>query len=147
MAHGTFTQDGFFFYETDFKALNNSGVEGHVLALVDEHTQSVTFDIKALGLVPNQPHAQHVHGFEDDSDSKTPSVKQDADTDGFVELAEGATTYGPVQLNLTTQPGDPMQLTGMGAAFPTADANGMLSYRQTFSFAELGMQLVENRLP
>jgi hypothetical protein len=28
----------------------------------------------------------------------------------------------------------------MGAAFPMADADGMLSYRQTFSFAELGMQ-------
>ncbi|HEV7265300.1 MAG TPA: hypothetical protein VGN83_10315, partial [Falsiroseomonas sp.] len=31
------------------------------------------------------------------------------------------------------------QLTGMGATFPTADADGMISYRQTFSFADLGM--------
>jgi hypothetical protein len=80
-----------------------------------------------------------VHGFEDDRDSTTPTLEQDTDTDGLVELAEGAPTYGPVQLNLTTQPGDAMQLTGMGAAFRTADANGMLSYRQTFSFADLGM--------
>jgi hypothetical protein len=84
-------------------------------------------------------HAQHVHGFEDNSDSKTPNVEQDTDTDGFVELAEGVPAYGPVQLNLTTQPGDAAQLTGMGATFPTADADGMLSYQQTFSFAELGM--------
>jgi hypothetical protein len=139
MAHDTFTRDGFFFYETDFKALNNSGVEGRVLAFVDEHAQSVTFDMKAIGLVPNQVHPQHVHGFPDDRDSKTPTIEQDADTDGFIELTEGATTYGPIQLNLTTQSGDASQLTGMGATFPTADADGMISYRQTFSFADLGM--------
>jgi hypothetical protein len=66
-------------------------------------------------------HAQHVHGFEDNSDSKTPNVEQDTDTDGFVELAEGVPAYGPVQLNLTTQPGDAPQLTGMGEA---SESNG-----------------------
>jgi hypothetical protein len=110
-----------------------------VLAMVDHHAQSVTFDIKAMGLVPNQVHPQHVHGFGDDRDTTTPTLEQDTDTDGLVELAEGVPTYGPVQLNLTTQPGDAMQLMGMGAAFPTADTDGMLSYRQTFSFADLGM--------
>jgi hypothetical protein len=135
-----FLNKGFGLYETSFIALNNSGVEGRVLAAVDEDAKSVTFDIKAMGLVPDQVHPQHVHGFPDDADSKTPNIKQDEDYDGFVELAEGAATYGPVQLNLTTQPGDAAQLTGMGAAFPMADADGMLSYRQTFSFAELGME-------
>jgi hypothetical protein len=69
----------------------------------------------------------------------TPGIARDADGDGFVELAEGLPAYGPVQLNLTTMPMEAGQLTGMGAAFPVADADGVLTYRQSFSFADLGM--------
>ncbi len=140
MAHTIFTQAGMSFYHADFTTLNNSGVIGRVLAFVDENTQKVTFDIKAVGIEAGQVHPAHVHGFADDRKAMTPNLAFDTDKDGFVELAEGVPAYGPVQLNLTTQPGDGMQLTGMGAAFPTADANGMLSYRQTFSFADLGME-------
>ena len=140
MAHATFTQAGMSFYHADFTTLNNSGATGRVLAFVDQNAQEVTFDIRAIGMEAGKVHAAHVHGFADDSEAMTPTITRDTDTDGFVELAEGVPSYGPVQLNLTTQPGDAMQLTGMGAAFPTADANGVLSYKQTFSFAELGME-------
>jgi len=140
MAHTTFTQAGMSFYHADFTTLNNSGATGRVLAFVDENAREVTFDIRAVGMEAGRIHAAHVHGFADDSKAMTPALTRDTDTDGFVELAEGVPSYGPVQLNLTTQPGDAMQLTGMGAAFPTADANGVVSYQQTFSFAHLGME-------
>ena len=140
MAHTTFTQAGMSFYHADFTTLNNSGATGRVLAFVDQNAKEVTFDIRAVGMEAGQVHPAHVHGFADDSEAMSPTIVRDTDTDGFVELAEGVPSYGPVQLNLTTQPGDAMQLTGMGATFPTADANGMLSYKQTFSFANLGME-------
>lgn len=140
MAHTTFTQAGMSFYRADLTALNNSGATGYVLAFVDQAAQEVTFDIRATGMEAGQVHPAHVHGFADDSEALTPRVTRDTDTDGFVELAEGLPSYGPVQLNLTTQAGDAMQLTGMRAAFPTADADGMLSYRQIFSFADLGVE-------
>jgi len=133
-----FLNAGYSIYKSSFTTLNNSGVEGRVLAFMDQHSQTVTFDIRATGLEPGA-HAAHVHGFPDDAEAMTPLLARDTDGDGFVELAEGVPAYGPVQLNLTTMPMEAGQLTGMGAAFPVADADGVLTYRQTFSFAELGM--------
>jgi hypothetical protein len=127
--------EGLHVYATDFTALNNSGVDGYALLVADEKSQTVTVHIRADGLEPGQVHAQHVHGFADDTDAKSPTIAQDADRDGFVELAEGLATYGPIQLNLTTESGDPAQFTGMmGIAFPTADADGKLRYTETFRF-------------
>src|SRR4028118_69504 len=127
--------DGIQVYVTDFTALNNSGVHAHALLFLDKEAQTLTVHIRAEGLEPGQVHAQHIHGFANDMDAKTPTIRQDVDLDGLVELLEGLQTYGPVQLNLTTEPGAREQLTGMtGIAFPTADANGVLRYTETFRF-------------
>jgi hypothetical protein len=127
--------DGIQVYATDFTALNNSGVHAHALLFLDKAAQTLTVHIRAEGLEPGQVHAQHIHGFADDREARTPTILQDDDLDGIVELLEGLQTYGPVQLNLTTEPGAPEQLTGMtGIAFPTADANGVVRYTETFRF-------------
>ncbi len=42
--------------------------------------------IRAEGLEPNQVHVQHIHGFPDDKASRSPTIRGDADRDGFVEL-------------------------------------------------------------
>ena len=142
MAHDTYTQDGKLLYSTDFVALNNSGVEGRAVLLVDQNSQTLTVDIQASGLEPNQMHIQHIHGFMDDADAKTPTIAQDDDGDGFVELAEGLDTYGPIQLNLTTNPENAVHDHGTEghdhtdeAVFPTVGADGMLNYRQVFQFS------------
>src|SRR3712207_8643191 len=44
--------------------------------------------------------------FADDKDARTPTIAQDDDLDGLVELMEGLETYGPIQLNLTLNPED-----------------------------------------
>ena len=127
--------DGLHVYVTEFTALNNSGVHAHALLVLDKEAQALTVHIRAEGLEPGQVHAQHIHGFANDMDAKTPTIAQDDDLDGLVELLEGLQTYGPVQLNLTTEPGAPEQLTGMtGIAFPTADADGKIRYTETFRF-------------
>ena len=127
--------DGIRVYATEFTALNNSGVHAHALLFLDKGAQTLTVHIRADGMEPGQVHAQHIHGFADDTDAKTPTIRQDDDLDGLVELLEGLQTYGPIQLNLTTEPGDREQLTGMtGITFPTADANGVLRYTETFRF-------------
>jgi hypothetical protein len=59
---GSFLRPGFALYESSFVTLNNSGVTGRVLALVDEASDRVWFDIRATGLEPGA-HAAHVHGF------------------------------------------------------------------------------------
>ncbi|WP_424137949.1 calcium-binding protein [Roseomonas chloroacetimidivorans] len=128
-------------FATEFTALNNSGVDGQALLFLDARSQTLTVHIKAEGLEPNQVHPQHIHGFDNDMEARTPTLAQDDDRDGFVELLEGLDTYGPVQLNLTLNPDNSVHDHGTdghdhtaAAVFPTADENGVLRYTETFRF-------------
>lgn len=91
------------FFTTTFTTLNGSGVTGEAIVGYDQDAHTVTVAISASGLEPNMAHVQHIHGFTDNStEARTPTIAQDDDGDGFVELAEGLDTYGPILLNLTT---------------------------------------------
>ena len=90
------------FYVTKLTTLNSSGVTGEVIIGYDLDTDTITVAISASGLEANQVHIQHIHGFVDGTNSTTPTIAQDVDGDGFVEVGEGAATYGPVLLNLAT---------------------------------------------
>lgn len=90
------------FFTTEFTTLNGSGVTGEAIVGYDQDANTITVAISASGLEPNMVHIQHIHGFPDGTDAHTPTAAQDADGDGYVELAEGLNTYGPILLNLTT---------------------------------------------
>ena len=90
------------FYTTTFTTLNGSGVTGDAIISFDDETNRITVAISAAGLEPNQVHVQHIHGFPDGTNATTPTLAQDDDGDGFVELLEGLDTYGPILLNLST---------------------------------------------
>ena len=66
--------DGLHVYVTEFTALNNSGVHAHALLFLDKEAQTLTVHIRAEGLEPGQVHAQHIHGFADDMDARTPTA-------------------------------------------------------------------------
>jgi hypothetical protein len=127
-------------YSARFTALNNSGVDAN--ALVVQNDDSVSVLIRASGMEPGSPHAQHIHGPSGGS-SAEPTLAQDADHDGFVELNEGLIKYGQVILNLSTNP-DVATDTPIGSStaahehgsltFPTTDADGNLYYAETFHF-------------
>lgn len=112
-------------YFVDLQPLNNSGIHGTAfLTLIDTNTLTVT--INATGLVPNQPHPQHIHGLPGGVNSTSPTLAVDADHDGFIEVLEGAQTYGPIIQNLTTPPGD-------ATGFPIANAAGVINFSQTYN--------------
>lgn len=136
-----FAQAGTQVFHADLNALNNSGVAGDVTLLLDQRNMALTVDVEAKGLEPGQVHIMHIHGFTDGTDSRSPTIAQDADHDGFVELGEGATIYGPILLNLSLNPDDSAHDHGTAghdhsadAMFPTVGADGMLHYRETFQF-------------
>jgi hypothetical protein len=131
------------FYKTDLQALNGSGVSGEVLLAYDADTQQLTVLVSADGLEANQIHIQHIHGFADDGDPSTPRVdaqiptmEDDADGDGFIELLEGVPDYGGILLNASLDHAD-----GTGSDNGHShDAGGLSGFptapRGTVRFAE-----------
>jgi hypothetical protein len=109
---------------------NNSGVLGAGLVHLEDGT--VTVDIHAAGLTPDEVHPQHIHGFPDGSPSQPPTIALDADRDGFVETPEGEQAIGSVLLSLTasgTPAGD-----AASTDFPAVGPDGRLDFHQTYTF-------------
>ncbi|HET7268283.1 MAG TPA: CHRD domain-containing protein [Oleiagrimonas sp.] len=115
-------------YTAHLTSLNDSGVTGTAHLTLDMDLDTLTVDITATGLEPNQTHVQHIHGLSDGSgnpiDSTTPTLAQDTNGDGLVEVTEGAATYGAILVPLTP--------------FSTAPS-GTMNYSHTFDLTDSGI--------
>ena len=109
--------------------LNGSGVTGKANLKHDTTADLLTVQIMASGLVPGMVHPQHIHGRFNPAgnaiESKVPTLAVDDDNDGFIEVAEGAQTYGPIILPLTSPQGADL------SGFPTAP-DGTIDFLQTY---------------
>lgn len=96
------------------------------------------------GLVPNQPHAAHLHGMLDGSDFTCPTPQADTNGDGFISTPEGLPPYGPIMISLTTS-GDTSMDSGLTLdRFPIADPTGTVTYDRTIPASELPAGTIEN---
>jgi hypothetical protein len=88
-------------YSIELAELNGSGSSGvALLTLADDG--SLTVNIEAQGMVPGQPHAQHVHGDSSlERDFTCPTQDADANGDGIVNTLEGIPSYGEIHIALT----------------------------------------------
>lgn len=115
-------------YTANLTTLNDSGVTG--TADLTLNGDMLTVHIMASGLMPNLAHAQHIHGTFDSSgnptDATKPTLAQDANGDGYIELGEGQTTYGPILVPLFNSAG----------VFPTTAADGTLDFTQTYDLTD-----------
>lgn len=108
------------FYATTLSDLNGSGVTGGVLIGLDTDTNMLTVISVGENVEASQPHPIHIHGFDPAAEgsvqeSVSPTMAQDTDGDGFIELAEAAGQYGPIQLSLTDPVGGALE------GFPAPD--------------------------
>ena len=93
---------------------NNTTANASASLVYDDVAQTLAVDLSASGL-DDGPHPQHIHGIVDpNGDSVPPTAADDADGDGFVELAEGVPAYGPVIVPLVDADG----------MFPTSSGGG-----------------------
>ena len=103
--------------------LNDSGVSG-TFTIEQRGQGQIRVMIEATGLeVTDQPHVAHIHGLEGNREAMCPTLAQDDDNDGFVELGEGVPVYGPIIIPL-------------GDVDP--DNDGVVSYSQTFNLNRSG---------
>lgn len=113
------------YYVANLTPLNNSGVYATINLALDGNMLTVTEH--ATGLEANMPHPQHIHGQVGAAAPSTAlaTAASDTDHDGFVELAEGQVSYGPILVDLSSPPG------GAVADFPTAPG-GVIDFSQTY---------------
>jgi hypothetical protein len=90
--------------------------------------------IRSQGLVPGQPHAQHIHGSAGGGHFGCPTLKKnDTDGDGVLTNEEATGEYGAIFLALTTRGGATPQ-DGLDVdRMPVADSQGRIDYERTFS--------------
>ncbi|MFE0191529.1 hypothetical protein [Streptomyces sp. NPDC059008] len=121
-------------YQINLKPLNNSGSRGTVMLSLDGDRLNVK--IESDGLVPGQPHAQHLHGSTDGHDFQCPSASADTDGDGIINNTEATVHYGDINISLTTD-GDTSPDSGLAVdRMPKADARGHLSYERSIPVSQ-----------
>jgi len=119
-----------------------SDVNGNVTMRLTGRTLDI--NLSASGLTPNEPHAMHIHGLVQ-ARNECPDISADVNTgdpidpstftagtpDGLISLAEGAPSYGPIDVSLTAT-GDTSPASGLTLErFVKADANGNLAYHRS----------------
>lgn len=118
---------------------NNDDASGWV-RLTGLPNGKIQVKVRVNGLAPNLPHAQHLHGVEEDGAFVTgacPTIANDGalgrPVDGLIDTLEGVGDYGFVRASLTTT-GDTSPGSALAVArFPVADENGRLEYDRTFT--------------
>ncbi|SFE64808.1 hypothetical protein SAMN04487819_12010 [Actinopolyspora alba] len=121
--HGTFTV-------VELDELNDSGAHG--FGLIKLRGREASVRLYSSGLLENQPHAQHVHIG---GAGRCPTKADDANGDGIISTAEGASDYGGIGVSLTTT-GDTGPSSGLAVdRFPTAP-NGFVTYSRTVTVSE-----------
>ncbi|WP_433297479.1 hypothetical protein ACQP2F_41140 [Actinoplanes sp. CA-030573] len=124
-------------------ALNKSGASG-TATLTAMSDGDLKISIRSKGLVPNSPHAQHLHGSTDGMDFHCPDMSADKDGNGYVSTEEGMPVYGNIFISLTTK-GDTSPKSGLAIdRMPTADANGNLAYDRVIPAADLPAGTIEH---
>lgn len=107
-------------------ALNGVQASGTAMVAVNGTTIDVT--MAASGLLPDNPHAAHIH-FGADARNECPTAGDDADGGGTLNTTEGDPAYGPIVVSLT-KTGDTSPDSGLAVdRFDTAPG-GELSYER-----------------
>lgn len=129
-------------YQVTLEQLNQTGAHGTAMLTLDG--TALTVKIEADGLVPNSPHAQHLHGSTDGHDFHCPDASADKNKDGVVTTAEGMPVYGDINISLTTK-GDTTKASALAVdRMPTADGKGHLSYERTITVSQAVVEHIKD---
>jgi hypothetical protein len=124
--------------------LNGSGARGTVV-LTATSDGGLEVVIRSQGLVPGQPHPQHIHGSAGAHHFMCPTVEEnDTDGDGILTNEEATGEYGTIFMALTTRGGATPEDGLDVARMPVADKQGRLEYERTFPADAVPKGLLEN---
>ena len=105
-----------------------NGVKGSGTAMVTVSGTRIDVTMAANGLLPDQPHAAHIH-FGADARHECPVAGDDAKGDGTLNTTDGGPAYGPIVVSLT-KTGDTSPKSGLAVdRFDTAPG-GKINYER-----------------
>jgi hypothetical protein len=112
----------------NLKPIPGSEVNGSGTAMVSVTGSTITVTMAAMGLLPDQPHAAHIH-FGAEARHECPTLSDDTDKSGTLNTSEGVPAYGAIVVSLT-KTGDTSPASGLAVdRFDTA-AGGKISYER-----------------
>ncbi|MGC5221566.1 hypothetical protein ACPW96_03085 [Micromonospora sp. DT81.3] len=115
--------------------LNGSGASGKAIAVVRDETIRA-IGIRARGLSPNAPHAQHIH-YGEQALNECPTLALDSNGDGRLNTVEGVPAYGPVVVSLNTS-GDTSPASFLDVTRFPVSKNGTYNYfRRNIAFTDV----------
>jgi hypothetical protein len=86
--------------QANLESIEGSEVDGSGTAMVQVDGRQITVTMAAMGLLPDNPHAAHIH-FGADARHECPTLADDEDGNGRLNTTDGAPAYGPVVVSLT----------------------------------------------
>ncbi|MGH7668397.1 MAG: hypothetical protein ACRENQ_02800 [Gemmatimonadaceae bacterium] len=111
-----------------------TGLHSTATATFTVRQDSLTIDVEARDVSPNIAHLQHIHGFTDGRASACPTMAQDKNGDGIIDLMETEPVAGTTMVPFTA---DPVSMAIVVNTYPTASAKGTYHYRKTVSLTAL----------
>jgi hypothetical protein len=121
-------------YEAILEDLSGLGGSARADIVHNSGANTLYVNIQGGGFAPDMLHVQHIHGrFNADGtprDSVSPTLADDADGDGVIELLEGLPRYGGILLSLF----DETDLMNGFDGFPSAP-NGVIDFEATYDLA------------
>ena len=123
-------------YAAQLRPMNTSvthtSTTGHARFVVNGDKLTISIDVH--GASPDTVHWQHFHGFTTGQAATCPSMADDANHDGIVDLIEAGKTSGTTMVPFITHP---VSMDVAHGTYPTANAKGTYHYQETVSLKAL----------
>lgn len=123
-------------YVAHLHAMNTGVTDGQTTGearfIVDG--DQLTIEVDVHGAPPSTVHWQHFHGFKSGQPASCPGTGADANDDGIVDLIETGKASGTTMVPFIS---NPASMDVAHGTYPTADANGDYTYRETVSLTAL----------
>lgn len=123
-------------YVADLQPLNSkvTGSQTSGQAVLTLNGDELTIDILINNAPASIEHWQHIHGFTDGRDARTPTMADDKNHDGIVDLIETTEASGTTMIPFNS---DPVAMHIPNNTYPKASADGSYHYHSVVSYKAL----------
>jgi hypothetical protein len=112
----------------NLKPVAGNGVDGSGTAMVEVKGNMLTVTMAANGLLPDSPHAAHIH-FGAEARHECPILSDDTNGDGHLNTTEGGPAYGDIVVSLT-KTGDTSPKSGLAIDRFSTAPGGKIAYQR-----------------